>query len=218
MAYANPELFTALSNDLPVGFLRSLNSGVPGVYSEAYEMAYTSAVISEPEAEYLMPHNRRAIFETFFRAQALTNGLQAVSQPNIRLTAKYSVVKAGKFYITASYVSEPGKFVRPAHFRGKHAALNRYLSQQRIEIFDTPDVLQGEEDGIYCILLHGPDKNNKTQLGFMEFAFPNKNNTDWVDTFKFSDVLAASEQRLIIPMADNAKPKLKKQRKRGGES
>lgn len=217
MAHANPDLFNALTNSLPVGFLRKLNSGVPGIYSEAYEMAYRSPVISEPEAEYLMPHNRRAIFETFFRKSALESGLQAISQLNVRSTAKYSVVKAGLFYITASYVNEPGKFVRPAHFRNQHASLNYLLAQQRITAFDTPEMLQGRADGIYCILLHGPDRKEKMKPGFMEFAFPNHNNNDWVDLLRFSDVLNASEQSTIIMPVDNAKPTLKKQKKLGGE-
>ena len=222
MKIENPELINALVDSLPVNFLSHLHQSIPGVYSEAYAMAFDAPTLQKPEAEYLMPHNRRALFETSFRQAAIDSGLKASAKPNRRATASYSLIEAGPFLITASYVCEPRKFVRSALFRNSHAELNKYLAQGQLfgEEKKEEEDSTAKANKIYCILLHGADAENSKKLGFMQFAFPDMENKKWVDDFDFMDVMNTSLNRKATAShqeQDNAYPSVKRKTQRGSE-
>lgn len=207
----NPEIFKALVSAIPHSFIEKLHQDIPNGYSEAHSAVSNDPIIEESEYDYLMPHYRRAISETIFRKAATEAGLIAIALENIRHTARYSLVKCGPFLITQSYVSEPGKFVRAAHFRSQHASLNALLAQGRFPEFDTSETFQGEPDNIYCILLHGADLSDKRKTGFMELAIPHSNAASWIDRYKLSDVLLAAQVKRDADneQQDKAHPTLK---------
>jgi len=217
MQTTNPNLFNALVKALPTKFLLRLKQSLPRIYFEAHQMAFEESVLQDAEAEYLMKHNRGAIFESLFRQAALDSGLHAIVQPNIRASARYTLVRATNFVFTANYVDHREKSVCSAHFRNQHASLN-LLAQQRFTEFDTSEVFQGVPECVYCILLHGPDPSDKIKPGFMEFAFPNVSNTQWVDRYDFNEVLNSVLTRNdeeLVEQKDLAFPRLKPQRKTG---
>ena len=207
----NPELFNTLVAAVPSLFIERLHQAIPNSYSEAHAAAFNDPILEETECEYLMPHYRRAIVETTFRKAAIDSGLIAVTQENVRKSARYSLVKCGPFLITISYISEPGKLIRAARFRSQHASLNALLAQERFTEFDTSETFQGEPDSIYCILLHGADFFDKAKAGFIEFAFPDSQAGSWIDRYKLSDVLLAARAKRDVDykQKDNAHPTLK---------
>jgi hypothetical protein len=212
----NPDLFNALVAALPFGFLNKLKEAQPNIYQEAFHATHSDPLLESPEAEYLTPHLRRAIFETNFRKSAIDSGLTAAAQYNNRKTAQYTVVRAGNFIVTASYVNERSSRVRNALFRSDLSALNTLLSQMTLQPFDTPEMVGYREGSIYCILLHGPDPLDKTVPGFMQWAVPDQHNHDWVEQFDFADVYQASLNRQAPQQIDLAKPVLKKRKEEGG--
>jgi hypothetical protein len=221
---SNPELFTALANALPLTFLEALAQGVPALHAEAKAEATGSPLIDEPESHYVLPHLRRAMFETLFRREATKAGMQAVCMPNKRETAVFTLVRSGPFLFTASHVSQPGGAVRSAAFRSERAALNELLEQD--DMF--PDALAAELKaadagdersvvGVYCILLYGGDVGSAV-APFMEFAFPTTESTSYVDRYSFGDVLIAARD-IGRPMEENERdgafPALKRVPKEG---
>lgn len=195
---SNPELFIALANALPLPFLEALAQGVPALHAEAKAEAAGSPLIDEPESLYVLPHLRRAMFETLFRREATKAGMQALCMPNKRETAFFTLVRSGAFLFTASHVSQPGGAVRSAAFRSERAALNELLEQE--DMF--PDALaaelkaadageEGSAEGVYCILLYGGDVGSAV-APFMEFAFPATESSGYVDRYAFADVLMAA--------------------------
>lgn len=195
---SNEKLFEELVRSLPLAFLEDMAMAVPNMMSEAVALVSQSVLIEQSEIHYLLPHVRRAMFESQFRQRAKKAGLNAFLNSVQNDKAHYSVVEAGRFTLTASYVSTPGKYVRSAEFRSERGVLNELIDQG--ELFKTDDgeiqipaeVIQ-KTDGIYCILLYGGELGAKVSP-FMEFAFPAPNYGGYVDHYPFFDVLTAARR------------------------
>lgn len=219
MKLANPELLKLLVSVLPLSFLERLLESLPGIYSEAYQMAFADPLLEKPEAEYLMPHSRRAIFESVVRNAALAGGLRAEALYTLNRTARFTAIQAGELILTVSYECKKGWGVREARFRSDRSALNKRLAQRRFESMDTPDMLAASSGTVYAILLHGADDSDRTKPGYMEFGFPDSDNNVLVDRINFMDVLEAA--RLKNPESapqDSAFPTWKRQPKEKGDT
>lgn len=216
--HPNPDLFGAFVSALPFNFLAALRNDLPQIYREAHEHFAQDPLLEGPDAGAVIPHYRRALFETRFRRAAAEAGLEASVRDNSRRTSQYSIVRSGNFVMTASYVNERSSTVRAAEFRSDFAGLNKLLSQMSFEGMEAEDESrQMDGETIYCILLHGPNPDDKTQPGFMTWAFPHHTSKGWVAEYEFVDVYEAAEQKQKLVQKDGAIPTLKNKNKKGGD-
>lgn len=220
---SNPKLFSALAEALPQQFLEGMLRGYAAIAAEAHAEATESPLIDPPEAQYLEPHLRRAMLETHVRRQAEDAGLTAFVKTTKNETARFSVIKAGVFVLTASYVPSPGAYVRPAVFRAESAVLNEFLEQG--DFFGFEEVVRSDSeeipaDAIYGILLYGGSVSSKGNTTFMEVAFPHPDRPGYVDRYSCAEILAAKLATIDHQSTDEmlgAFPKPKHIRKDGTE-
>jgi hypothetical protein len=212
----NPDLFAALVAALPVSFLKSIHEAMPHTYHEAFHAMHYNPLLGSAEASGVVPHYRRAVFETALRKAAVQCGLQATSQPNSRRTHYFTVVRSGNIVLTASHVHERHGKVRRAQFRSDYSAVNQLLAQRTLDVFDTPEVFSVRDGSIYCILVHGPHSDEKDCAGFMQLAIPDPRSSEWLEVYEFEDVYRAACARQSPQQQDGAIPKLKRSRKKGG--
>ncbi len=202
---SNLNLFNALAAALPLSFLKGLASAGPNLFEEAFNEVSHSTVIDPSQVPVLVPHVRRAMFETQFKRQAIDAGLKAYVRPTKKGGGNFTVVEAGKFVFTASFVPTRGHAVRSADFRTEHSALNELLDQGVLfeneeEVPNLPNEVIANSEAIYGILLYGGDLSGKSNF-FMEFAIPEVNGTGYVDHYSFFDVLMAA-QEFAAPASD----------------
>lgn len=219
---STPQLFEALLEAIPPQFATSLLSSYPRLCAEAEQVATQHPLLDEMSAKYLIPHLRRGLVESAVNRIAKESGLESYVKSNANGSSSFTMVKAGRFFLTASYVDTPGKNVRRAVFRSEAAELNEFFDQ--IDMFgfdkvesDAPEIVL--TDAIYGILLYGGDGVNY----FLEVAFPNSSGNGYVERYKLSDILEASNIRKTSPSDNqqfNVTPKPKKFIKDGstGES
>lgn len=210
---SNPALFNALVAALPLQFLEGLATVLPHVNAEALASAHDSPLLDESEAAYLVPHFRRAFFEKQFRDIGRANGLNATVAWTRGETAQFSVVRAGQFVFTASYVSEPGGSTRAAAFRSDLSTLNDLLEQGQLFTEDQAPLPKGaqiDNKDIYCILVYGGGAKGASL--FMQFVFPAPLVGGSVDRYNLDEVLVAARALGEAPapaQKDNAFPKRK---------
>ncbi len=216
----NKLLFDSILSDVPHEFLRELPIIREQVYGETYERVLNDYKYEDAEASYLLPHMRRAAFESLFRSRAKAYGLVATIESNKKNNAYYTVVRAGRFHLTASFVRNENDFVRHAHFRDKHASLNGVLAQLDWVKPDKHTVV----NDLYAIVLHGADARNSNPDtfndtgGFLQIAIPSDDNKCWVETYNIFDLLNILEQRRMdghANMPDQAIPSRKRKRENG---
>ncbi|WP_139093424.1 hypothetical protein [Delftia sp. JD2] len=191
---SNVQLFEALVEAIPPQFAAGLLSSYPRLCAEAEQVALGHPLIEEPEAKYVIPHFRRGLVETAVRRLAREAGLETYARPNANGSSSFTMVKAGRFVLTASYVETPGKNVRRAIFRSEAAELNEFLDQLDMFGYDEAGIDKQEivlADAIYGILLYGGEGGGS----FMEVALPNQSGSGYVERYKLSDILEASNMR-----------------------
>ncbi len=187
------QIFQDIAKSLPERFVNGLIERHRPIYEEAYESCFNNPALDEPEAEYLRPHKKRALYERVFRHLALDSGLKATVERNTARNHKYTLVSAGKFLITASYNNSPSQMVRPGKFRKQHACVNWRVSQQVMYFIPGKD-LYGT-GGIYAILLHGPDAENPKLPGFLKLSIPSEGYNHWIEQFDLRDIREAQVER-----------------------
>lgn len=191
---STPKLFEALLEAIPPQFAVGLLSSYPRLCAEAEQVVEQHPLIEGAPAKYAIPHLRRALVESAVLREAKEAGLVAYDKPNANGSSSFTIVKAGRFVFTASYVDTPGKNVRRAVFRSEAAELNEFFDQADMFGFDkvesdVPEIVLA--DAIYGILLYGGDGVNH----FIEVAFPNSSGNGYVDRYKLSDILEALNMR-----------------------
>ncbi len=222
---ANEELFNVLGSDIPISFLRDIPHIQVQSYSEANECVKNDYRFAEPEAKYLLPHIRRAKFEQLFRRRALDCGLVATVE-STRKNANYTLVRAGRFLLTASFAHNEKEFVRPAHFRSQHAYLNSLLGQ--MDMFKPKGDVPPND--LYGIIRHGVsktkseskrDEESKDESYFLTIAIPSEDNKSWVGNYDLLDMIKVNEERInrmdSAEELDIAVPMPKRKDIQGGE-
>lgn len=208
MSATNPKLLNLFSEELPIEFLKQIKGGFEQIYKEAYHRGYDDPAWDAPEANYLVPHFRRALIEKLVRDSANSNGLSATVMMNRKRTSEYTIISSpsSKFLFTISHCVDRSQ-VRHARFRQQNSQLNSLLSQGRFEEFDTAEILQGNIESIYAILIHG--------VNFIEFAIPDTNGRKWLDCYKLDDLIDMKSigSNAISNEDDRAFPTFKRNRK-----
>lgn len=213
----NPELLKALVKALPYSFLVGLKESIPRLYMEAHAAVSADPLLGPAEVEYLIPHYRRALIEKALHDLTQDTMMHAVTMPNSKRTAKYTLIQSGNFIITESYLNDESARVRNAEFRSGYSKLNSLISQRSFdgEGFSLDESIKNIEGPIYCLLLHGPDPFDKKLPGFMKWAFPHPTANGWVAEFDFSAVLQAAFDLSPAKQNDGAIPTLKKNKDEG---
>lgn len=210
MKATNPRLLNIFSDELPLGFLEKVKDGFQQIYKEAHHRGHDDPAWDTPEANYLVPHLRRAMAEKLVRDAANSHGLSAIVKMNSKRTSEYTIVSSARLLFTVSHCTDRSQ-VRYAKFRQQNSELNSLLSQGRFEVFDTPEILQGCADSIYAILIYGD--------GFIEFAIPDADGKKWLDHYPLDKLIEMklSDTGDKHDEADKAFPMLKMVRKLEGD-
>jgi hypothetical protein len=207
-------LVEMLIADLPVKFISGLIERTPLVYQEAFSRSYEEPTWEEEEAYYILGHNRRVIFESMFRAEAVKAGLAVDVKDNGR-NCPYTLVRAGRFILTASHAHSQNDIIQRAIFRNQHAGVNRLLINPLLPIPELDPARLSEADSIYILLLHGEEFKNPRQLGFMRVAFPSAGTESYVENlclFKLHQEMLVRSNAIPQeePIIDLAQPRIKK--------
>src|SRR5882757_10475835 len=103
MAEANSPLLEIALDDIPLEFIRGLVEKKPLIYREAHSHSYDDPAWDGPEAEYILGHHRRILFEKNFRQEALNCGLAVDVKRNSAGNTPYTLIRTGRLLLTASY-------------------------------------------------------------------------------------------------------------------
>jgi hypothetical protein len=215
MADSVEALTEMLIDEVPVGFVSGLVERTPLVYGEAYSRSYEEPTWDEPEAYYILGHNRRVIFERMFRDEAIKAGLTVDVRDNGR-NCRYTLVRAGRFILTASHVQGETDIIKRAIFRKQHASVNRLLLNPLLPMPELDPARLSDASSIYVLLLHGEEHKNPKQLGFMRAAFPSADSESYVENlclFKLHQEMLVRSRAIPAeePIIDIAQPRLKRQ-------
>ena len=210
-----PDLLGKVLDQIPEGFIRQISNVLPRVYNEAYVRSFHDPAWGEPEGLYILPHNRRVLFEYQFRQLALDSGLEASPWLHAGRNCVYTAVKSGQFLLTASAVESENDLTRPAVSRRQHASINRLLQNPTFAFIDTSNFYT--VDTIYTIVTHGPDKGEPKEPGFLSLGIPSSDGRSWVKRYPFVELLQGytSRKDTAEKVRDLAMPTLKRKRKGG---
>jgi hypothetical protein len=182
---------------VPEEFLASVVRGLFQSYGAALQMCIGH--MDAPETIDALSVNRRAVFEGNFRTAARRHDLAATVEVNPRKTSRFSLVKLGEIYITASRSKSMKRMPRLARYR------QNYWTKAQSALFEiAKDATGGEarNDGaLYAILLHGAPakkkhKDDQTNLAFPSFArivFPDEHGKILAGINLFTEIDACKE-------------------------
>ena len=208
-------LLEEITAALPVGFVEDLIAAQPEIYQQSYEATYNGPLtLADAHAEFLWPYYRRAYFETRAMEIGGKYGLRCGIEQNASRNHKYTIIKAGRFLLTSSHVTQHLSDLQPATFRKQHASLNSLLPQLLMQEI-IPDAIAAPGD-LYAIIVHcaGWKDSEGEHPGFLKLGIPSQNNTHWEQEFEFAEILGAYPQ--ATPSVEDqatVAPKWKKQDK-----
>lgn len=216
MGLHDSDLFKLVLDQVPSDFVRRVVEVLPNLYHEAYQRSFHDPALEAPEARYILPHQRRVLFERQFRRIASDCGLPTVILPHAGRNCGYTLVRAGQFVLTASAVRGENELVRPAVSRRQHATVNRFMRSPTFSFFNPPSIYEANE--IYGILLHGPDAGDQKLPGFACLGFSSADTRQWIENFPLQRVMLAQAGQISIAtqleeQEDKAVPVLKKTKK-----
>jgi hypothetical protein len=181
---------------VPAEFLASVVRGLFQSYGSALQMCLGH--MDAPETIDVLSVNRRAIFEGNFRTAARRHSVPATVELNARKTSRYSLVRLGEIYITASRSKSMTRMPRASVFRKNYWQ----SAQLALFAFAKAGARDPQSDGtLYAILLHGApakkkNKDDQTNLGLPAFArvvFPDKDGKILTGIDLFTEVAACRE-------------------------
>jgi len=209
-------LIEMLIDDVPLRFVKAVIERTPLVYKEAYSRSYEEPAWDEPEAQYIIGHNRRVVFEKMYRTEAINAGLAVDVQSNGR-NCSYTLVRSGRFILTASHVQNQSEVTKPALFREQFAGINKLLTNPLLPFLELDPLQLSRADNVYAIVLHGCESRNPQNVGFMRLAFPSADSEAYVANlclFELQQKMALRKR--AIPqeekIVDLARPRLKKKK------
>lgn len=211
------DIYNLVLNDIPIEFLSTI---VYETLPEAYKKArvITENYYASPEAKVILPYNRRAKAEEYFRDAARKfPELEVSVRKNDARNSFYTQIRSGRIVMTISAVNTPNEFVAAARFR---ETLAKASFIQRGLFGPTEEELERPLNGVYyAIILHSKVSGDNDDFYFAQLAFPSRNCKSYVqniDLFKFLDAYAgkrfAAEEHVqdeIIPLL---KPSIEKKR------
>lgn len=164
MLMSSDELRNQFMKSVPRDFLEKSLRGLFAIYPMALQDL--NKRFPPAEAHDLLPHYRRAMFESEWRKIAKSSPeLRASFETNKTKNAWHTRIRCGKVILTASAVESPGEIVRYADFR-------KTLAENQTDLFRDQNNQPDKEGHYYAILLHGPLDNDLSKPGFAEFGIP----------------------------------------------
>ncbi len=165
-----------LATHIPPGFIRAFLEIAPNLYRDAFDTVYNNPVIGKPEADYLLGHQRRALFEAATRTLCVEHGLKVGMEQPEKGGCEHVKIVVGPFGLTASHIAGPGGFPRISRSREQYASINEHLSQNQL----FPVESNPGDEQIYGIIVHSEVPGKKNEFHSLSIGFPNHNFTAWV--------------------------------------
>lgn len=165
-----------LASHISPAFIREFIGIAPNLYHDAYDTVYNNPVIGKPEADYLLGHQRRALFEAATRNLAVEHGLKVGMEQSEKGGCEHVKIVFGPFGLTTSHIACPSGFPRISRSREQYAAINEHLSQNQL----FPIESNPRDEQIYGIIVHTEVPGRKNEFHSLSIGFPNHNFTAWV--------------------------------------
>lgn len=164
MLMSSDEIRALFMKSVPRDFLEKSLRGLFAIYPMALQDV--NKRFPPAEAHDLLPHYRRAMFESEWRKIAKEfPEVRASFKTNKTKNAWHTRIKCGKVILTVSAVESPGEMVRYADFR-------KTLAERQTDLFRAVNCDDNEDGCYYAILLHGHMGNDLSKPGFAEFGVP----------------------------------------------
>ena len=224
MPRKNQSLKEMLAVDLPPEFVCTLLERAPAVYREAYAAVWYNPDLGKREAQYLLGHQRRALFEATFRESARLHGLpfsmKRTTDERGHAHGCYHVrVIVGRFAFTQCHVQSPGAFPKSSRSREQYSQINEHAAQ--VLLFPTDSIPREEE--LYGIIIHTKHRDNKREIQSLAVGFPNSEFTAWIqEPIPLAEIeaLQAASIRKVIdlqPAIERARPRWKTENRGRGK-
>lgn len=215
---AAESIFEMILDNVPENFVRKIAEITPILYQEAFERAFNDPAWGPFEARYILPHQRRVLFEAQFRTIAGECGLLTTNRWHAGRNCNYTAVRAGRIVCTASAVESESAIARPAVSRRQHAAVNYLLQNPTFSFIDTAEVFKA--DTIYAMVTHGPDQVDLRAVGFLNIGIPAFHTGAWVEHYPLSELIRGYNERKkthaqLEEVQDRVSPQVRKRRKGG---
>lgn len=161
----------------------------------AYKVAYNECKqkFTPEEAHDLLPFYRWVQLRMELRGLGgRFQELQTTAEPNG--SSFHIIINSDRLMLTVSSVDRPGGFPRPAIYR------NDYANECQLNLFEPLP----KDSKVYAVLIHGPDKKDRSTPAFSEIVFPEKGFESYIHKIN----LFSRFDSLINPV-DKAKPELR---------
>jgi len=200
-------LIEMAASDFPPSFIRMITEGMPRVYRESKEKVFNDPDYEESDKRYLLPHVRRLHTEKLLRESAEKSGIKTSIEKTSSGMHEYTLVRAGRFSLTACYVDLPNRFPRVATHRTQYAAINNFLPQILLDLDDSNVVQLPTVGDIYAILIHGSEPNNNEANtneapAFLRLGIPKHNRASWEDTIDLIEIMETQAIKYQKPEED----------------
>jgi len=215
-------LLDRLVRAYPKQFFTRLAERQQAIYAQSIAISFKDQSWESPEGNYILPHNRRILFESEFRKAAKDCKLHAFDSAHAGDNCTYVMVKADGLIITEHYVDGPKQFVRPAESRKQNAAVNNWLDEYTDENLLTQPLPKLGRNAIYLNLLHGctlmtsPEGELvvNSESCFLRIAIPDDESQKYLYNWSIQEVLmayATAPDSAAAPQAieDKAQPRTK---------
>ena len=214
MGSQNQTLKEMLVADLPPGFVSTLLDQAAAVYREAHAAVQHNPNFGEPEAEYLLGHQRRAHFEAMLRDAAVLYGIQfsmerSKDEDGHPHGCQHVRVTAGRFAFTACHVQSPGAFPKSSRSREQYSQINEHAAQ--VKLFPVRSIPKKEE--LYGIIVHTERRNVKGEIQSLAVGFPDPEFNTWIQEpiplVDIAELQAVSFRKVNDPQATIQTPGLR---------
>jgi hypothetical protein len=188
------------------GLLRKLSLHIHDGYVDACER---SANLDPEFKRHAIPQLRHYIIQTRIRHVAKrSRDVKAIIDISPTGTEPYTVLQAGKFFLSVSMVKSPGQLPRHSDFRQANSERN---------LFSTLDAAEDEHH--FAIITHVPSWDNSEPV-HLSVLFPNGDYSGVYDSINLNSFIDFDLKRSETPSEDITapEPKLRKRtaKKKGG--
>jgi hypothetical protein len=173
-----------LAVDLPPLFVRELLDTAPNLY-------YGTA-----EADYLLGHVRRALFETKVRNLGVEHGLTVTMESPEKGGCQHVRLSVGRFTFTVCHVAAYDGFPVHSESREQYSEINQHLAQGQL----FPVESQPKSEQIYGVIVHAGIRDDFRGISI---GFPNNKFTDWVQ--RPTDLRNIADMQMYQPQQDTRK-------------
>ena len=140
----------------------------PNLYRDAHDTVYNNPVIGKPEADYLLGHQRRALFEAATRNLGVEHGLKVGMEQPEKGGCEHVKIIVGPFGLTASHIAWPAGFPRISRSREQYASINEHLSQNQL----FPIESDPRDEQIYGVIVHTEIPGRRMNYTRCQSGFP----------------------------------------------